>query len=84
MNTSDLGVHSKLVHGSYEPDGTGAVNVPIYQSSTFEFRNAEHGAALFAGDGDGYIYTRLGNPTIRVLEETVADLEGGAGGVATA
>lgn len=83
MNSEKLGVHSKLVHGRYHPDHTGAVNVPIYQSSTFEFRDAAHGAALFAGEGEGYIYTRLGNPTIRVLEETVADLEGGAGGVAT-
>ncbi len=83
MNTEGLGIHSKLVHGRYHPDETGAVNVPIYQSSTFEFRDAAHGAALFAGEGEGYIYTRLGNPTIRVLEETVADLEGGAGGVAT-
>ncbi len=83
MDTKRRGINSKLVHGSYHPDGTGAVNVPIYQSSTFEFRDAAHGAALFAGEGDGYIYTRLGNPTIRVLEETVADLEGGAGGIAT-
>ena len=83
MDTKGLGVNSKLVHGGYHPDATGAVNVPIYQSSTFEFRNARHGAALFAGEEEGYIYTRLGNPTIRVLEEGVADLEGGAGGVAT-
>ncbi|HRS29155.1 MAG TPA: aminotransferase class I/II-fold pyridoxal phosphate-dependent enzyme, partial [Phycisphaerae bacterium] len=59
------------------------VNVPIYQSSTFAFRNAAHGAALFAGRGDGYIYTRIGNPTIRALEDTVAGLEGGFGGIAT-
>jgi methionine-gamma-lyase len=59
------------------------VNVPIYQSSTFAFRNAAHGAALFAGSGDGYIYTRLGNPTIRALEDAVAGLERGFGGIAT-
>ena len=83
MNTARLGIHSRLVHGGYHPDATGAVNVPIYQSSTFAFRNAAHGAALFAGEEEGYIYTRIGNPTIRVLEESVAELENGAGGVAT-
>jgi methionine-gamma-lyase len=83
MKTVKLGINSRLVHGGYHPDGTGAVNVPIYQSSTFAFRNAAHGAALFAGEEEGYIYTRIGNPTLRVLEETVAELENGAGGVAT-
>jgi methionine-gamma-lyase len=83
LDTKTLGVNSKLVHAGYEPDATGAVNVPIYQTSTFAFRNAEHGAALFAGEEKGYIYTRIGNPTIRALEEGVAALEGGCGGIAT-
>lgn len=83
MKTSDLGINSRLVHGGYHPDATGAVNVPIYQSSTFAFRDAAHGAALFAGEEHGYIYTRIGNPTIRAFEESVAELENGAGGVAT-
>jgi methionine-gamma-lyase len=83
MTTSDLGINSQLVHGGYHPDATGAVNVPIYQSSTFAFRNAAHGAALFAGEEDGFIYTRIGNPTIRAFEESMALLEGGAGGIAT-
>ena len=83
MKTSKLGINTRLVHGSYHPDATGAVNVPIYQSSTFAFRDAAHGAALFAGDEDGFIYTRIGNPTIRALEEAMAILEMGAGGVAT-
>lgn len=75
---------STLVHAGYEPDATGAVSVPVYQSSTFAFRDAAHGAALFAGEEEGWIYTRMGNPTIRALEDAVAELEGGAGGVATA
>jgi len=83
MSTKKLGINSKLVHGGYHPDATGAVNVPIYQSSTFAFRDAAHGAALFAGKEKGYIYTRIGNPTISALEEGVAALENGAGGVAT-
>jgi methionine-gamma-lyase len=83
MDTRHLGINSKLIHAGHRADPTGAVNVPIYQSSTFAFRNAEHGAALFAGEEDGYIYTRIGNPTIRALEENVAELEHGCGAIAT-
>jgi methionine-gamma-lyase len=63
---------------------TGAVSVPIYQSSTFAFTSAEQGAARFAGEESGYIYTRLGNPTTKALEDAVAILENGYGGLATA
>lgn len=83
MNTKDKGINTKLIHAGERYDDTGAVNVPIYQSSTFRFRDAAHGAALFAGDEDGYIYTRLGNPTVRALEEAVGELEHGCVGVAT-
>jgi methionine-gamma-lyase len=83
MNTRNLGFHTKLVHAGHRGDSTGSVNVPIYQTSTFAFRNAAHGAALFGGEEDGYIYTRIGNPTIRALEENVAELENGYGGIAT-
>lgn len=83
MNTKDLGTNSKLIHAGQKCDHTGSVTVPIYQTSTFAFRNAEHGAALFAGDEEGYIYTRLGNPTIGALEECVAELENGCGSIAT-
>jgi methionine-gamma-lyase len=82
MSAKGLGINSRLVHGGYHPDSTGAVNVPIYQSSTFAFRNA-HGATLFAGKEKGYIYTRIGNPTIAAFEESVALLENGVGGIAT-
>jgi len=77
------GLGTRLVHPHGPADPLGSVNVPIYQTSTFAFRDAAHGAALFAGRGDGYIYTRIGNPTIRALEEAVAGLEGGFGGIAT-
>lgn len=83
MTTQGKGFHTRLVHAGYHPDATGAVVVPIYQTSTFAFRDAEHGAALFDGDEDGFIYTRLGNPTIRALEDCVAELENGYGGIAT-
>ncbi len=83
MNTRSRGMHTKLVHAGHRPDPTGAVTVPIYQASTFAFRSAQHGADLFAGADDGYIYTRIGNPTIRALEDCVAELENGFGGIAT-
>ncbi len=57
--------------------------MPIYQTSTFKFKNADHGAACFAGEQKGYIYTRLGNPTIAALENAVANLEKGFAGIAT-
>ncbi|HIH89288.1 TPA: PLP-dependent transferase [Candidatus Bathyarchaeota archaeon] len=68
---------TKAVHSGQHPDpSTGAVSVPIYASSTFVFQNAEQGAARFAGKETGYIYSRLGNPTVRALEESIAALEG--------
>jgi methionine-gamma-lyase len=83
LNTRECGTDTKLVHAGNHPDETGAVTVPIYQTSTFAFRSARHGAALFAGEEDGYIYTRIGNPTVRALEENIAELEHGFGGIAT-
>jgi len=81
--TAEIGFNTRLVHPKAAADPYGAVNVPIYQSSTFAFRDAAHGAALFAGREDGYIYTRIGNPTIRALENTLAELERGCTGIAT-
>jgi len=83
MDTKHLGINSKLIHAGHKSDATGSVNVPIYQTSTFAFRDAAHGAALFAGEEEGYIYTRIGNPTIAALEDNVAELEHGCGGIAT-
>jgi len=77
-----LGLGTRAIHAGYEPDSTGAVNPPVYQSSTFAFRSAAHGARLFTGEEEGYIYTRIGNPTIRALEDNIAALEGGARGMA--
>ena len=83
MKKSSQGIHTRLVHDGFHGDPSGAVTVPIYQTSTFAFRSAEHGASLFGGADDGYIYTRLGNPTIRALEECVGGLENGQRGIAT-
>ena len=83
MSTDKLGFNSRLIHGGGFKDKFGSVNVPIYQTSTFQFETAEEGAKCFLGESDGYIYTRLGNPTIKVLENAVSDLEKGFGGIAT-
>jgi methionine-gamma-lyase len=71
-----------LIHGGEIKEAFGAAAVPIYQSSTFAFENAEHGAKCFAGESDGYIYTRIGNPTIDALERQIAALEKGYKGIA--
>jgi methionine-gamma-lyase len=83
MNTKDKGFHTKLVHAGAPKDPSGSVVTPIYQTSTFAFENTQVGADRFAGKADGFIYTRIGNPTIRALEDCVAELEEGVGGVAT-
>ncbi len=79
------GFETKAIHGSGGPDPqTGAVSQPIFQTSTFAFRSAEAGAGIFAGEEEGYVYTRIGNPTVRALEKTVTLLEGGEEGIAFA
>ena len=60
------------------------VATPIFQTSTYAFRSCAEGAARFAGEEPGYIYTRMGNPTTNALEEAVATMEGGFAGLATA
>lgn len=72
----DYDFATKAVHAGQHPDpSTGSITVPIYETSTFAFDTAEQGAARFAGKEGGYIYTRLGNPTIRALEVSIATLE---------
>lgn len=83
MDTKNAGFNSKLIHAGRFKDARGSAVSPIYQTSTFSFESADHGAACFAGESDGYIYTRLGNPNIDELEKTVAELENGFGGIAT-
>src|SRR5579864_8938701 len=66
------------VHGGYETEPTTkAVAVPIYQTVAYEFDSAEHGAALFNLEVEGFRYSRISNPTNAVLERRVAALEGG-------
>jgi O-acetylhomoserine (thiol)-lyase len=73
------------VHGGYSPDPTTkSVAVPIYQTTSYAFDSAQHGADLFDLKVQGNIYTRIMNPTSDVLEKRVAELEGGIGGLALA
>ncbi len=83
MKTKDKGFNTKLIHAGEIEDHYGSATVPIYQTSTFKFKNAQHGADCFSGKSDGYIYTRIGNPTIRAFEKCVAELENGYDGIAT-
>ena len=67
------------VHGGYDGDPTTrSVAAPIYQTVSYEFESADHGAALFNLEADGFRYSRISNPTVAVLERRVAALEGGA------
>jgi O-acetylhomoserine (thiol)-lyase len=73
------------LHAGYEPDPTtGSRAVPIYQTTSYRFRNAEHAANLFALKEPGNIYTRITNPTTDVFEKRIAALEGGVGALAVA
>lgn len=83
MKTKDKGFSTKLIHAGAFEDEFGSATVPIYQTSTFKFKNAQHGADCFSGKSSGYIYTRIGNPTTRALEQCIAELENGFDGIAT-
>jgi len=76
------GFDTLQIHAGARPDpATGARQTPIYQSTAYVFRDAEHAAALFNLQEVGYIYSRLTNPTVAVLQERIATLEGGVGAV---
>ncbi len=76
---------TQCIHAGQAPDPEfGAVAPPIYQTSTFAFESPDQGAERFAGRDQGYIYTRMGNPTVRMLEDNVAALEEGSCALATA
>lgn len=80
-----LKIETLALHGGQEPDpATGARAVPIYQTTSYQFKNTEHAANLFGLREFGNIYTRLMNPTTDVLEKRMALLDGGVGALATA
>jgi O-acetylhomoserine (thiol)-lyase len=80
--TRTYAFETQQVHAGAKPDpATGARQTPIYQTTAYVFRDADHAAALFNLQEVGYMYSRLTNPTISVLAERIATLEGGAGAV---
>ncbi len=82
MSEAAYGFDTLQIHAGARPDpATGARQTPIYQSTAYVFRDAEHAAALFNLQEVGYIYSRLTNPTVAVLQERIATLEGGVGAV---
>src|SRR5215475_10696427 len=73
------------LHAGQHPDPvSGARAVPIYQTTSYVFPDVDHAASLFNLERAGHIYTRISNPTVAVLEERVAALEGGVGAICTA
>ncbi len=84
MADKQFGFETRSLHAGAAPDPTtGARNVPIYQTTSFVFDDVDHAASLFNLQRPGFIYSRLTNPTVSVLEERVAALEGGIGATAT-
>ena len=79
-----LGFATRQIHVGKVKNAAGSLCDPIYQTSTFEFDSVEQGGARFAGQEDGYIYSRLGNPTVATVEAKVASLEGGEAALCTA
>jgi O-acetylhomoserine (thiol)-lyase len=76
---------TRCVHAGQSPDGeTGAVAPPLYQTSSYAFDDADYAAGLYALEESGNVYSRFDNPTVRMLERRLADLEGGVDAVATA
>ena len=84
FDLNKCGFATKQIHAGKHKNAAGALTAPIYQSSTFEFCSVEQGGRRFAGQEDGFIYSRLSNPTVNVAEEKVAALEGGEAALGTA
>src|SRR3954451_3153223 len=79
------GFDTLALHAGQSPDpATGSRAVPIYQTTSYVFRDTEHAASLFNMERAGHVYSRISNPTVAVFEERMAALEGGVGAIATA
>src|SRR5688572_6942279 len=79
------GFDTLALHAGQSPDpATGSRAVPVYQTTSYVFRDSEHAASLFNMERAGHVYSRISNPTVAVLEERIAALEGGVGAIATA
>lgn len=83
MKKDEQRFETAVIHDGYDSKNMlGSLSTPIFQTSTYTFDTAEQGERRFAGEEEGYVYSRLGNPTVRVLEEKMAALEGGERGLA--
>lgn len=84
-STKDSGFATRAIHHGYDPlVHQGALVPPVYQTATFAFPTVEYGAACFAGEEGGHFYSRISNPTLALLEQRMASLEGGEAGLALA
>src|SRR3954465_12989711 len=82
MTDRSPGFNTLAIHAGASPDPTtGARNTPIYQTTSYVFEDVDHAASLFNLQTFGNIYSRITNPTVSVLEERIAGLEGGAAGL---
>ncbi len=84
MKIKKSGFSTRAIHSGEREEETGAVVTPIYQTAPFKFKSAAHAAGVMAGEEKGYVYSRGLNPTTEVLEEKMADLEGGEAALAQA
>jgi methionine-gamma-lyase len=83
MHTDSQRFNTLVIHSGYDSkDYLGSLTTPLFQTSTFTFETAEQGERRFRGDEEGYIYSRLANPTVKALEDRIALLEGGEAGLA--
>jgi len=80
-----MGFSTRAIHHAYDPySGSGDLNPPLHLSSTYTFPTVEDGSKRFTGEQEGYVYSRVGNPTTVLLEQRLADLEGGEAALVTA
>jgi methionine-gamma-lyase len=85
MRDTPQSLATRAIHHGYDArDHQGALNPPVYLSSTFAFDTAEAGGAMFAGQAEGHFYSRISNPTLEALERRIANLEGAEAGLCTA
>ncbi|WP_075980717.1 methionine gamma-lyase [Bacillus massilinigeriensis] len=83
MDKNNYQFETKVIHAGYETEkNQGSLTPPLFQTSTFTFNTAEQGERRFSGEEKGYIYSRLGNPTVKILEDRIATLERGEAALA--
>ncbi|RKQ69466.1 methionine-gamma-lyase [Litorimonas taeanensis] len=83
MANDNHGFATRAIHQGYNPlEHQGALTPPVHFTSTYAFETAETGGAMFAGEQDGHVYSRISNPTLSILEERMASLEGGEAAIA--